>query len=73
MMAVPTDADSRNPVSSQVMPVSLACSPACSSGSAGITAELRTEYASAASDSTARMTPGWTCRAVPDADTTPPL
>ena len=28
---------------SQVIPVSLACRPACSSGSAGMTAELRIE------------------------------
>jgi hypothetical protein len=40
MIAVPTDADSRNPVSSQVTPVSLACRSRCSEGRAGMTAEL---------------------------------
>ena len=43
MMAVPTEADSRNPVSSQVTPVSLACRLRWNTGSAGITAELSTE------------------------------
>ena len=42
MIAVPTEADSRNPVSSQVTPVSLACRSCCRVGSAGITAELST-------------------------------
>ncbi len=60
MIAVPTDADSRNPVSSQVTPVSLACRSCCRVGSAGITAELSTAYVTPASDSTARITFGWT-------------
>jgi hypothetical protein len=42
MIAVPTEADSRNPVSSQVTPVSLACRLCSKVGSAGITAELST-------------------------------
>ena len=61
MMAVPTEADSRNPVSSQATPVSVVCRLCWSVGSAGITEELRTAYASAASDTTARITFGWTC------------
>jgi hypothetical protein len=61
MIAVPTEADSRKPVSSQVTPVSLACRLRWIEGSAGITAELSTAYASAASDTTARITFGWTC------------
>lgn len=40
MIAVPTEAESRNPVSSQVMPVSLACKLLRIVGRAGITAEL---------------------------------
>src|SRR5215813_9257741 len=42
MIAVPTDAESRNPVSGQVTPVSLACRLRWIVGSAGITAEART-------------------------------
>ena len=61
MIAVPTEAESRNPVSSQVTPVSLACRLRWIVGSAGITAELRTEYTRAPSDSTARILLGWTC------------
>ena len=60
MIAVPTEAESRKPVSSQVTPVSLACRLCCSVGSAGITAELSTAYVRAASDRTARITFGWT-------------
>ena len=56
MIAVPTDAESRNPVSTQVTPVSLACRLCWIVGSAGITAELSTAYTRAASDTTARMT-----------------
>ena len=41
MIAVPTEAESRKPVSSQVMPVSLACRLCWIVVSAGITAELR--------------------------------
>jgi hypothetical protein len=60
MIAVPTEAESRKPVSSQVIPVSLACRLCWIVGSAGITAELRIAYVRAASDSTARITFGWT-------------
>ena len=60
MMAVPTEADSRNPVSSQVTPVSLVCRARWRVGSAGMTAELSTAYARAASSRTARITFGWT-------------
>ena len=60
MTAVPTDADSRNPVNSQVTPVSLACSSCCRVGSAGITAEDSTAYARPANDRTARIRFGWT-------------
>jgi hypothetical protein len=42
MIAVPTEADTKNPVSSQVTSVSDVCSSRWSVGSAGITAELRT-------------------------------
>ena len=42
MIAVPTEADSRNPVSSQVTPVSLVCRLRWKVGSAGMTAELST-------------------------------
>ncbi len=42
MIAVPTEAESRNPVSSQVTPVSLACRLRWRVGSAGMTAELST-------------------------------
>jgi hypothetical protein len=42
MIAVPTDAESRNPVSSQVTPVSLAWRLRWIVGSAGITAEAST-------------------------------
>jgi hypothetical protein len=42
MIAVPTEADSRNPVSSQVTPVSVVCRACCITGRAGITAELST-------------------------------
>jgi hypothetical protein len=42
MIAVPTEADSRNPVSSHVTPVSLACRLRWKVGSAGITSELST-------------------------------
>ena len=41
MIEVPTDADSRKPVSSQVTPVSLVWRSRWIVGSAGITAELR--------------------------------
>ena len=60
MIAGPTDADSRKPVSSQVTPVSLAFRLCCRVGSAGITAELSTTYTAPASDKTARITFGWT-------------
>ena len=39
-IAVPTDAESRYAVSSQVMPVSVVCRSCCIVGSAGTTAEL---------------------------------
>ena len=42
MIEVPTDADSRKPVNSQLTSVSLACRLCWKVGSAGITAELRT-------------------------------
>ena len=42
MIAVPTEADSRNPVSSHVTPVSLAPRLRWNTGSAGMTAELST-------------------------------
>ena len=42
MIEVPTEADSRKPVSSQVTPVSVVCRSCWIVGSAGITAELRT-------------------------------
>ncbi len=42
MIAVPTAAESRNAVSSQVAPVSLVWSACWKVGRAGITAELRT-------------------------------
>ena len=42
MIAVPTEAESRKPVSSQVTPVSLACRSCWNDGRAGITAELST-------------------------------
>ena len=42
MIAVPTEADSRNPVSTQVTPVSVVCRSRWIVGSAGITAELST-------------------------------
>jgi hypothetical protein len=58
MIEVPTDADSRNPVSSQPTSVSLACRLCWKEGSAGMTAELSTAYASPASDRTARITFG---------------
>jgi hypothetical protein len=73
MIAVPTDADSRNPVSSQVTPVSLACSSCCNVGSAGITAELSTAYTTPASERTARTTFGWTRSALPDPARMPSL
>jgi hypothetical protein len=61
MIAVPTDAESRNPVSSQVTPVSLACRLRWIVGSAGMTAEASTAYTRAASDRTARITFGRAC------------
>ena len=73
MIAVPTDADSRNPVSSQVTPVSLACRSCCNVGSAGITAELSTAYTAPASDRTARITFGWTRSAPRDPARIPSL
>ena len=42
MIAVPTEADSRKPVSSHVTPVSVVCRSCWIVGRAGITAELRT-------------------------------
>ena len=56
MIAVPTEADRRKPVSTQVTPVSVVCRSRWIVGSAGITAELSTAYASPASSSTLRMT-----------------
>src|SRR5215469_8128673 len=73
MIAVPIDADSRNPVSSQVTPVSLACRSCCNVGSAGITAELSTAYTAPASDRTARITFGWTRSAPRDPARMPSL
>ena len=60
MIDVATDADSRNPVSSQVTPVSDVCRSCWRVGSAGITAELRIAYASPASDRTRRISVGCT-------------
>ena len=57
---VPTDAESRKAVSSQVVPVSEACSSCWKVGNAGITADDRTAYASPAVESTARITFGCT-------------
>jgi hypothetical protein len=73
MIAVPTDADSRNPVSSQVTPVSLAFRSCCNVGSAGITAELSTAYTAPASERTARITFGWTRSALRDPARMPSL
>ena len=64
MIDVPTDAETRKPVRSQVTPVSLVCSSCCRVGSAGITAELRTAYANPARDRTARIKFGSTRSAV---------
>ena len=47
---VPTDADSRNAVSSHVDPVSLVCRACWKVGSAGITAEDSTEYQAGAAE-----------------------
>ena len=60
MIDVATDADRRNPVSSQVTPVSVVWRSCSSVGSAGITAELRIAYDSPASDRTSRISVGWT-------------
>src|SRR5205807_3872837 len=58
MIAVPTEAESRKPVNSQVTPVSVVCRSCWIVGSAGITAELSTAYASPARSSTPRTTFG---------------
>jgi len=73
MIAVPTDADSRNPVSNQVTPVSLAFRSCCNVGSAGITAELSTAHTAPASERTARITFGWTRSALRDPARMPSL
>jgi hypothetical protein len=56
MIAVPTDADKRKPVRTQVTPVSVVCKSCWIVGNAGIAAELRTAWASPASRSTLRNT-----------------
>jgi len=63
----------RNPVSSPVKPVKLACRLCWNVGSAGITAELRTAYAKAASDKTARVTLGLACWPSPRPGSMPSL
>ena len=55
MIAVPTEADNRNPVRTQATPVSVVCRSRSIVGSAGITAEARIAYASPATSSTLKI------------------